>query len=58
MDAALVHDAGMWRWSWMLPLRDLLYPFVWLSGWFGSSVRWRGRRYRLLSRGQVARVSG
>lgn len=57
MDVALVRDPAMTRWSWVLPIRDVLYPLVWLSGWFGSSVRWRGLRYRLLPGGRVERVS-
>jgi ceramide glucosyltransferase len=32
---------------WLVPVRDLLSFAVWLSCWFGSTVAWRGERYRV-----------
>lgn len=37
-----------------VPLRDLFGFAMWLGGFFGSSVVWRGRRYRLEKGGLLA----
>jgi ceramide glucosyltransferase len=38
----------------LVPLRDLFGFAMWIAGFFGSSVVWRGRRYRLLAGGRLA----
>jgi ceramide glucosyltransferase len=38
---------------WLVPLRDGLSFAVWLSCWFGSTVAWRGERYRVGSDGKL-----
>jgi ceramide glucosyltransferase len=46
-EAALSHLAG-WHLSWRSPLaavlRDLLLPLLWVLGWLGTGVTWRGHR--------------
>jgi ceramide glucosyltransferase len=34
---------GLFRWLWLLPLRDWLTFWVWLSGSYGQNIFWRGR---------------
>jgi len=31
----------------LVPPRDLVAVAVWLTGWLGSSIDWRGERFRL-----------
>jgi ceramide glucosyltransferase len=38
---------------WVLPIREFMSFAIYVSGFFGSNVTWRGRRYRLLSDGTV-----
>ncbi len=34
------------RW-WLVPLQDLASFFVWIAGFFGNTIVWRGRKYHL-----------
>jgi ceramide glucosyltransferase len=38
---------------WLVPLRDLMAFTTFVSGFFGTTVSWRGSRYRVLSDGSV-----
>ncbi len=48
-------DEQVWRDFWLIPLRDLVGLVVWVSGFFGSTVVWRGSRFRL-RKGKLMRV--
>jgi ceramide glucosyltransferase len=39
------------RW-WLIPLQDLISAWVWFLGFFGNTIDWRGRRYKLLRDGR------
>lgn len=43
---------------WLLPMRDLISFFIFLASFFGSSVSWRGRTYRVSSSGRLSRYGG
>lgn len=49
----ILKDRKIWRWFWLIPLRDLFGFAVWLGGCFGSTVYWRGRRLRLRRDGRI-----
>lgn len=60
MAAGLLVGGGMlrsrdvWRYFYLIPLRDLWSVAVWAAGLFGDSVEWRGRRLRLTPEGKIA----
>ncbi|HEY9845614.1 MAG TPA: glycosyltransferase, partial [Candidatus Caenarcaniphilales bacterium] len=42
----VIHSLGcsnLFRWLWILPVRDLMSFAIWVVGTFGQSVYWRGR---------------
>ncbi len=41
------------KWLPLLPVKDLLSFFIWVSSFTGRKVRWRGRQYRLLKDGKI-----
>ena len=53
----ILEDRKVWRWFWLMPLRDLLGFAVWLGGCFGSTVYWRGRKLRLQADGRITQES-
>ena len=50
---SVLKDRNVWRWFWLLPLRDLFGFAVWAGGCFGSTVFWRGRKLRLRADGRI-----
>lgn len=46
----VLQDPAYRRLSALLPLRDLVAFGIWLAGFFGSTVSWRGERFRLKDR--------
>ncbi|MGA8489268.1 MAG: bacteriohopanetetrol glucosamine biosynthesis glycosyltransferase HpnI [Terriglobales bacterium] len=48
----VLHDPLTRRRWWLVPIQDLLSALVWFVGFFGNTINWRGRRYRLLRDGR------
>lgn len=50
---SLMKDAILARNLWLLPLRDLLGFSIWCASFFGNTVEWRGKRFRLIRGGRL-----
>jgi ceramide glucosyltransferase len=54
----VVRDGSVFRRPWLLPLQDLLGFSLWIAGFFGKLVTWRGHRYVLNADGTFHLVGG
>jgi ceramide glucosyltransferase len=48
----VLRDKLTLRYWWLLPVQDLLSFAVWIGGFFGNTILWRGRKYYLLPDGR------
>jgi ceramide glucosyltransferase len=48
-----LRDEAARRYLWLVPLRDLLSFVLWLIGFFGGTIVWRGERFRLARGGRL-----
>ena len=44
-----------WAFFWLVPVKDLLAAVIWALSFVGSSVEWRGQRYRVRRGGKLER---
>lgn len=51
--ARCLKDRAIGRLLWLVPIRDLLGTALWLAGFFGNTVVWRGRRFHVGSGGRI-----
>jgi ceramide glucosyltransferase len=54
--ARCLDDRSVARLLWLVPIRDLLGTALWLKTFFGSTVVWRGRRFRVGAGGRILDV--
>ncbi|MGE5567909.1 MAG: bacteriohopanetetrol glucosamine biosynthesis glycosyltransferase HpnI [Rhodospirillales bacterium] len=53
----VLHDSLTSRKWWLLPLQDLASFVLWIAGFFGHTISWRGRRYVIFPDGRFAPVA-
>jgi ceramide glucosyltransferase len=51
--ALVLDSADVWRYFYLIPVRDLWGVAVWAVALFGNTVEWRGRRLRLDREGKI-----
>ena len=52
----VLRDRNFRRDWWLLPLQDLVSFAIWIWGFFGREIEWRGARFRVLRGGKLERV--
>ena len=50
---AVLKSADVWKYLYVVPMRDLWGIAVWVAGLFGDTVEWRGLRLRLDREGRI-----
>jgi len=48
----VVQDRAVWRYLWLLPLRDLIAFWVWFASFADHTVHWRGEIF-ILENGKI-----
>lgn len=48
----VLRDPLTMRYWWLLPVQDTISFLVWVGGFFGKTILWRGRKYHLLRDGR------
>lgn len=56
VSAAALNDPLCRRLWWAIPVQDALSFLLWMAGFFGNTIVWRGLRYRLLKDGRFERA--
>lgn len=56
VSVAALNDPLCRRLWWAIPIQDALSFLLWLAGFFGNTIVWRGLRYRLLKDGRFERA--
>ena len=49
----VLKSADVWKYFYLIPVRDLAGVAVWAAGLFGDTVEWRGQRLRLDRNGKI-----
>jgi ceramide glucosyltransferase len=49
----VLKSANVWKYFYLIPVRDLAGVGVWAAGLFGNTVEWRGQRLRLDRDGKI-----
>lgn len=49
----VLKSADVWKYWYLIPLRDIWGVAIWATGLFGDTVEWRGRRLKLDREGKI-----
>ncbi len=53
----VLHDPLTRKRWWLVPVQDLLSFVIWVAGFFGNTILWRGRRCYLSPDGRIRRIA-
>jgi len=57
MEARSIRGRGVTKWLWLLPVKDLVGFYIWLSSFTGDTVRWKGESFRVDKEGRMVRCA-
>ncbi|MDZ7961202.1 MAG: bacteriohopanetetrol glucosamine biosynthesis glycosyltransferase HpnI [Aulosira sp. DedQUE10] len=49
----MLNDQVAKKFFWLLPARDLFHFAIWCSGFVGSTIAWRGQKFKLITEGKL-----
>jgi ceramide glucosyltransferase len=52
-----LQDSGVQKFFWIVPVRDVIGFMIWCYSLFGSTIEWRGRRFRLIKGGKLVEMT-
>ncbi len=52
-----LQDFGVQKFFWIVPVRDVIGFLIWCYSLFGSTIEWRGRRFRLIKGGKLVEIT-
>jgi ceramide glucosyltransferase len=52
-----LRDRQVFRWCWLIPVRDLIAPLLWIASFASRKVTWRGNHFSLRN-GKLVRING
>ena len=56
LGVSVAQDRQVLRYFWLIPLRDLVALLIWVAGYLGTTVVWRGDRF-LLRQGKLTKLT-
>ncbi len=52
----VINNRQWLKWLFLIPVKDIFSFLIWIWSFFGSTVQWRGSRYRILRDGRIVRL--
>ncbi|BAY10670.1 bacteriohopanetetrol glucosamine biosynthesis glycosyltransferase HpnI [Calothrix sp. NIES-2098] len=49
----MLNDQVAKKYFWIIPIRDLFHFAIWCSGFIGSTIAWRGQKFKLIEGGKL-----
>ena len=51
----VLKDSSVLKYAFLIPIRDIVAFWIWVAGWFGNRITWRGQKF-VLRHGRLLRT--
>ena len=51
----VLKDSSVLKYAFLIPIRDIVAFWIWVAGWFGNRITWRGQKF-VLRHGRLVRT--